>query len=180
VLLLFEKKYRRCDPRARERINNLLEFATVCLILLFVRRYYYSPEKIQAPPFWLLPEEGTRESKFFFPRFQHTHTPERGETIPTTNHSQQQRRTLCFLFLLSLPPRDRSATRGADAKRAIRRKENAFERERERERTSQKLDLCISCKKRAELTFKESLSWRFKRYEAFSGRNRDRDARERI
>jgi len=133
VLLLFEKKYRRCDPRARERINNLLEFATVCLILLFVCRYYYSPEKIQAPPFWLLRKKVHASPNFFSPVFS-THTLEGRETIPTTNHSQQQRRTLCFLFLLSLPPRDRSATRGADAKRAIRRKRNAFERERERER----------------------------------------------
>jgi len=180
VLLLFEKKYRRCDPRARERINNLLEFATVCLILLFVCRYYYSPEKIQAPPFWLLRKKVHASPNFFSPVFS-THTLlSEGRRSPQRITRNNKEETLCFLFLSSLPPRDRSATRGADAKRAIRRKENAFERERERERTSQKLDLCISCKKRAELTFKESLSWRFKRYEAFSGRNRDRDARERI
>jgi len=121
----------------------------------------------------------TRVQIFFPPFSAHTHSRE-GRRSPQRITRNNKEETLCFLFLSSLPPRDRSATRGADAKRAIRRKENAFERERERERTSQKLDLCISCKKRAELTFKESLSWRFKRYEAFSGRNRDRDARERI
>jgi len=145
-----KKKHRRGDPRARERINNLLEFATVCLILLFVCRYY-SPEKIQAPPFGSFGRRYTRVQIFFPPFSAHSREGRRSPQRITRNNKEETPR---FLFLSSLPPRDRSATRGADAKRAIRRKENAFERVRERKRTSQKLDLCISCKKRAELTFK--------------------------
>jgi len=135
VLLLFEKKYRRCDPRARERINNLLEFATVCLILLFVRRYYYSPEKIQAPPFWLLPEEGTRESKFFFPRFQHTHTRGKGDD-PHNESLATTKKKLCVffffrLFLRAIDLRREERTRSA---RYEERKTRLRERERERGR----------------------------------------------